>query len=147
MRRTHPIAGLLLASLFTAACGGESAPAGGSTAGGSTPQVASGPAQGTGDVVEVQMISQPGQGEKFEAPTVTVKRGDVLRFTLVSGVHNASFPANRNPGGVQLPPATPYLQAPGQTHDVPIDLPPGEYHYQCDPHVALGMVGTLIVTD
>lgn len=28
-----------------------------------------------------------------------------------------------------------------------VDLPAGEYHFQCDPHAALGMVGTLTVTE
>jgi plastocyanin len=98
-----------------------------------------------GTVHEVKMVS--GNGERFEPADLTVKRGDVVRFILQSGVHNASFPADRNPAGVKLPAATPYLQAPGQTFDMVIDLPRGEYVYQCDPHAALGMMGTLTVTD
>jgi plastocyanin len=119
--------------LLLAGCGGDSASA------------APGEALPTGEVIEVGMISDPSRGEVFDPPTVTAKPGDVIRWKLVSGVHNASFPANRNPSGVTLPRATPYLQAPGQTHDMVVDLPPGEYTFQCDPHVALGMFGTLIV--
>jgi plastocyanin len=120
-----------------AACGdgGEALSAGGG-----------GPAAGvtpTGDVVEVLMVS--GRGEIFDPGHVTVKRGDVLRFKLEMGVHNASWPAAENPAGVQLPEATPYLQIPGQTYDVLIDMPPGEYTYHCDPHAALGMIGKLTV--
>jgi plastocyanin len=100
----------------------------------------------TGNVVEVEMISAPGQGEVFTPADLTVQRGDVVRFVLVSGVHNAAFHADRNPSGVDLPEATPYLQAPGQTHDLLIDLPPGEYEYVCDPHVPMGMIGKLTVT-
>ena len=44
-----------------------------------------------------------------------------------------------------LPATSPFLQLPGQTHDVPVELAPGEYAFQCDPHAALGMVGTLTV--
>jgi plastocyanin len=28
-----------------------------------------------------------------------------------------------------------------------VDLPAGDYKFQCDPHAALGMVGTLTVTE
>jgi plastocyanin len=126
-------------ALSVAACGdgGEAAAAGagaGGRAAGVTP---------TGDVVEVLMVS--GRGEIFDPGHVTVKRGDVLRFKLEMGVHNASWPAAENPAGVQLPEATPYLQIPGQTYDVLIDMPPGEYTYHCDPHAALGMIGKLTV--
>jgi plastocyanin len=99
----------------------------------------------TGDVAEVRMIGVGRQA--FEPADFTVRRGDVVRFVLESGVHNASFPPDRNPAGVKLPAPTSYLQAPGQTYDVIIDLPPGEYFYQCDPHVALGMYGTITVRD
>jgi plastocyanin len=78
---------------------------------------------------------------------LTVKRGDVVRFVLESGVHNVSFPADQNVAGVKLPEASPYLQVPGQTYDLLIDLPAGEYTYHCDPHAILGMVGKLTVLD
>jgi plastocyanin len=126
---------------LAAACGGDAANTPSAAAG--TPTAAEVPL--TGNVVEVKMVS--GRGELFEPADITVQRGDVVRFVLQSGVHNASFPAAKNPAGVALPKATPYLQAPGQTHDLPIDLPPGVYHYQCDPHAALGMVGTITVQD
>jgi plastocyanin len=141
--RTTPIAAVLLSAALASACGGTDAPSAATT--GARPAAAA--AAATGEVVEVSMASNPGQGEVFTPADVTVKRGGVVRFKLVSGVHNASFPAQKNPAGVQLPAATPYLQAPGQTHDLPIDLPAGTYHFQCDPHAALGMVGTLTVTD
>jgi len=132
------------ATLFATACGGtdsQATPASGDAAAATAEQsVAT-----TGVVHEVGMVS--GRGELFEPADITVQRGDVVRFKLVSGVHNASFPANKNPGGVTLPAATPYLQAPGQTHDMVIDLPAGEYYYHCDPHAALGMVGTITVVD
>ena len=69
----------------------------------------------------------------------------MLRFTLVSGVHNVSFPSAENAGASGLPAPSPYLQLPGQTHDVVVDLPAGDYTFQCDPHGALGMLGTLTV--
>ena len=148
MMRTSPIAALVLAAALAAGCGSADAPSAARADGAAAAApAASSSVPATGNVVEVEMMSNPGQGEVFGPAELTVKRGDVVRFKLVSGVHNASFPAQKNPAGVKLPATTPYLQAPGQTHDVVIDLPAGEYHYQCDPHVALGMVGKLIVTD
>lgn len=129
--------------LFATACGGaDTADARGSSGSGAaaTPTV-----ETTGVVHVVGMVS--GRGELFEPADITVQRGDVVQFKLVSGVHNASFPADRNPRGITLPEATPYLQAPGQTYDMVIDLPPGEYYYHCDPHAALGMTGTITVVD
>ena len=99
-----------------------------------------------GDVIEIRMVSDE-SGNRFEPASVAVRRGDVLRFTLVSGIHNASFPADRNPGKTGLPAPTELLQVAGQTRDVPLDLAPGEYTYQCDPHVAMGMIGKVVVKD
>jgi plastocyanin len=99
----------------------------------------------TGDVITVEMHGVGGQW--FEPSEFTAKPGDVVRFVLVSGVHNASWPSDRNPAGVKLPESTPYLQAPGQTHDVVGDLPSGEYGFVCDPHIPLGMVGTMTVVE
>lgn len=132
-------------ALLAAACGGTDAPA-------ATVDRTESPAEAastssvtpTGNVVEVKMVSGP-QGEVFEPADFSVQQGDVVRFVLQSGVHNASFPAAKNPSGVKLPEASPYLQAPGQTYEFTVEQPAGEYHFQCDPHVALGMVGTMTV--
>jgi plastocyanin len=133
--RRAAAAGLMV---IAAACGtGDAA----QTAGGkAVPTV-----EPTGVVHEVAMRSVG--GEVFGPAELTVQRGDVVRFVLESGVHNVSFPADQNLAGVRLPEASPFLQIPGQTHDILIDLPAGEYHYICDPHAMLGMVGTLTVTD
>jgi plastocyanin len=141
MKRSNLFAAFgMTALLALAACGDSAPPAATAGADAAAPSVTP-----TGNVVEVEMIS--GNGEIFGPDEVTVQRGDVVRFKLVAGVHNASFPASKNPSGVRLPAATPYLQVPGQTYDLLVDLPAGTYHYQCDPHVALGMFGTLHVTD
>jgi plastocyanin len=98
----------------------------------------------TGVVHEVKMLS--GRGELFEPAELNVKQGDLVRFVLGAGVHNASFPKDKNPSGVDLPDATPYLQIPGQAHEILVELPAGEYNFHCDPHAALGMIGKLTVT-
>jgi plastocyanin len=98
----------------------------------------------TGTVIQVRLVTDE-RGNYFEPSRITARPGDVLRLVLVSGMHNFSIPADRNPGRAGLPGPTPLLQTPGQTLDVPVNLPAGEYAFQCDPHVAFGMVGTLTV--
>jgi plastocyanin len=98
----------------------------------------------TGETIIVQMITDE-KGNYFEPSQITANRGDILRFTLVSGVHNVNFNAERNPGISGLPAPSDLLQLPGQTFDFVVDFPAGEYGFQCDPHALLGMVGTLIV--
>jgi plastocyanin len=132
------IVAALALTVLVAACGtGDAAQAG---TGKAAPTV-----QPTGTVVEVTMKSVG--GEVFGPADLTVNRGDVVRFVLESGVHNVSFPAEQNLAGVKLPETSPYLQVPGQTHDILIDLPAGEYTFHCDPHAVLGMVGKLTVLD
>lgn len=134
------VAGL---TLSLAACGGaDAAP----RAGGTSQEKAPASAAATGNVIEVEMRSGPG-GEIFAPADFTARQGDVVRFKLVSGVHNANFATANNAAGLNLPPASPYLQAPGQTFEFVVEQRAGEYHYQCDPHAALGMVGTMTVVD
>lgn len=141
---------LLLCVLAVTACGGGD-PASSSTEGSTAAASAAAPAKAvpsvepTGTVIEVKMVTDD-KGNYFEPADVRARRGDVVRFVLVSGVHNVSFPASENQGAASLPEASPYLQLPGQTWDLLVDVEPGSYFYQCDPHAALGMVGTLEVT-
>jgi plastocyanin len=98
----------------------------------------------TGTVIEVAMITD-GEGNYFEPADFEVRQGDLVRFVLVSGVHNVSFPAAENAGKSGLPAPSDYLQLPGQAFELLVTLEPGKYFYQCDPHAALGMVGNMEV--
>jgi plastocyanin len=145
MKTATHLFGILTLLLFAVtACGGDGAP-GDPSGATDAPAAASVPL--TGDVIEVKMISDLARGELFEPADFTANRGDIVRFVLVTGVHNANFFADRNPPGVKLPEVSPYLQVPGQTWEFVVEQPAGEYPYQCDPHVALGMVGTMTVVD
>ncbi|HSU16390.1 plastocyanin/azurin family copper-binding protein [Longimicrobium sp.] len=144
--------------LLAAACGGGrdsvdgDAPADTAQAAAPAPAASSGPValgtpgEGNGRVIEIKMITDE-QGNRFEPNAVSAKEHDVLRFTLVSGggVHNVSFPAARNPGVQGLPAPSELMQAAGQTKEYVVGLKPGSYYFQCDPHAALGMTGTLNV--
>ena len=97
-----------------------------------------------GTIIRVRLVTDE-RGNYFDPAAITAHPGDVLRLVLVSGMHNFHIPADIDPGTAGLPGPTPLLQTPGQTLDVPVNLPAGEYAFQCDPHVAFGMVGTLTV--
>lgn len=138
--------GLLLFAL--AGCGGEgttqAADASDDPAATAAPAEPAATAEPTGAVIEVKMLTDDLGNNRFEPEHVTAKKGDVIRFVLGTGVHNFHF--IEGPAGATLPPVGQYLQLPGQTEDLVVDLPAGDYKYQCDPHAALGMVGELTVT-
>jgi plastocyanin len=140
---------LIPAALLLAACTSEnksptkeeapSAPAAQANAGGPfTPDPG-------GKVITVE-LSTDGEGNYFKPAEIHAKRGDVVRYTLKVGVHNVHFLPDSNAGKSGYPQAaSDFLQLPGQTYDVLVHLPEGSYYFQCDPHVALGMKGHLIV--
>jgi plastocyanin len=136
-----------------AACGGGDAQpsAGQGAAAPSQPAPApdAGPATPTGNVIEVQMVTTMGGGSgEFQPGTITARRGDVIRFVNDgSAAHNISLPAALNPGRGNLPAPSPYLVGDGEAFDLAVNLAPGTYEFQCDPHMAMGMKGTLVVID
>jgi plastocyanin len=143
-----------LAALVTlAACGGAEQPSSAEQAG--QPSAATGAARAPageqtpdagGQVIKVDMLTDEQGNNVFRPADVTAKKGDVVRFTLVSGVHNVHFVADSNRGAAGLPTAPgEMLQLPGQTVDVKVAAAPGRYFYQCDPHALLGMVGHVTV--
>ena len=144
---------LLVATAFTlAACGGQE-----KAASNDTPQAtaaASASASNLGEnltpdpggkIVSVQMMTDDQGNNRFEPAEIEVHRGDVIRFTLKTGVHNMHFLPDSNAVKDGLPPASQLLQLPGQTVDFKVTLAEGKYYFQCDPHAALGMKGELEV--
>lgn len=102
------------------------------------------PAQGTVHTVRMT-TTQGGASGTFEPANITVKKGDVIKFVSEgNAAHNVSFPADQNPGKANLPAPGQYLTA-GQSYDLQINLDPGSYNYQCDPHAAMGMKGAITV--
>ena len=137
---------------LVAACGGKEgsgaadthqmAPTPTTTAPGSTRT----PAEG-GKVIVIEMTTDAQGNNKFSPNDFEAHQGDVLRFTLGSGVHNVHFLADSNRTLTNPPAASPLLQLPGQTYDIAVDFPEGRYYFQCDPHALLGMVGHVKVED
>ena len=91
------------------------------------------------------MMTDEQGNNKFEPNEIEAHQGDVIRFTLKTGVHNVDFFADSNTVKAGLPAASALLQLPGQTADLKVGLAPGKYYFQCDPHAALGMKGRLEV--
>lgn len=136
---------LLAAAVALGGCGGD-APAQTSADAASPAEAVPAAVERTGTVIDVEMVTDD-RGQYFAPSEITAKRGDVIRFTLVSGVHNASFPADQASSTVGLPEAGPFLQLPGQTYELTVGMAPGSYAFQCDPHAALGMVGRIQVVE
>jgi plastocyanin len=136
-------------ALALAACGTGSEGEQGATAGESAAapsEGAAGAAAATGNVIEVKMLTDEQGNNRFDPADIQAKQGDVLRFTLVSGVHNAHFLADSNKtASAPLPKATELLQLPGQTADIPLNFGTGRFYFQCDPHALLGMIGHVTV--
>lgn len=98
-----------------------------------------------GRIITVEMVTDEAGNNRFVPATIDAKPGDVIRYKLGVGVHNAHFLPDSNPAGLAIPPAGSMLQMPGQTEDVKVTWGPGTYYFQCDPHALLGMVGHLTV--
>ena len=142
---------VLIAALVVTACGGqEAAP--------DTPQQgAAPPAQPSnamaanlspdpgGKIIVVQMLTDDAGNNRYEPSEFEAHQGDVVRFTLKTGVHNVNFLPDSNAMKNGLPPASALLQLPGQTIDLKVSLPEGKYYFHCDPHALLGMKGYMEV--
>ena len=121
------------------------------------PTPAPGAAAASAKTIDVQMIGDA-TGYRYAPATVTIQRGDKVRFTLVSGPpHNVVFWADSIPKGAAAALAkgmpntvdkltSPFFLKTGDTYVVSFaGAPAGRYRYYCTPHLMLGMVATIVV--
>ena len=112
-------------------------------------------APATGKTVEVKMIGD-GQTYKFEPANVTLKAGDGVKFTMVSGgPHNVAFldvpAASKSQLMANMPNqmkelTSPMMMNPNENYTVSFaNVAPGTYNFHCEPHAAMGMKGTITV--
>lgn len=168
----------IVAGLWLVACGGgeksgagastgAAAPAGASAAAAPAAGASTGAAGGaagaaaakpiTGTTHDIKMIGDA-SGYKFNPATITIKQGDGLKFTVVSGPpHNVTFWPDSIPSGAEaqlnanMPNTTapltgPLLMNPNDTYTVSFaGVPAGTYKGYCTPHLALGMRLTVTV--
>ncbi len=154
--------GLALVATFATlgACGGggeqaasQSGAATPAASGSATAAAAAMPA--TGKTVEIKMVGDE-KGYRFEPANVTINVGDALKFTVVSGMpHNVAFTNVPAAARAQLQANMPeamgdlmgkMLLAAGDTYTVSFaGLVAGKYDFNCTPHIANNMVGTVTV--
>jgi plastocyanin len=111
----------------------------------------------TGTTHEVKMIGDA-QGYRFDPANITVKAGDGIKFTVVSGgPHNVAFDPALVPAAAvgqldanisekmgQLSSAL--KTNAGESVTVSFaNIAPGKYPFHCTPHLALGMKGEITV--
>lgn len=133
----------------TAAAAPAAAPAAGAATGTMAPI--------TGTTHEVKMLGDA-TGYRFEPANITVKAGDGIRFTMVSGgPHNVAFDPATVPADVQAQLDANISEKMGQLSSAMkmnagetitvsfANIKAGKYPYHCTPHLALGMKGEITV--
>ena len=164
---------VLASAVVLGACGGEKQPVADTTAAATTPSAATttdtsataaagaagavAAAPATGTTHEVKMIGDA-KGYRFEPADITIKQGDAVKWIMVSGgPHNVAFlnltdpttkaQLNANmPGQHMAEDSSPLLMNPNEAYTVSFGkIPAGKYDYDCTPHAAMGMKGTITV--
>ena len=157
---------LIASAVVLGACsGGDKSGTPTDSATGATPTPTTGtPATGTaaaapitGKWHEVKMVGD-GTNYKVEPADLTIKAGDGVRWTMVSGApHNVAFdPAEINAAAKPQLMANmsnqmselsgPMLQGANETYEISFaNVPAGKYNYFCTPHLAMNMRGTITV--
>lgn len=109
----------------------------------------------TGTWHEVKMVGDE-KGYRFEPTDLTIKAGDGVRWTMVSGgPHNVAFQnvagAARTQLAANMPNqisdlSSPMLLNPNEKYEVSFaKVPAGKYDYICTPHIATNMRGSVTV--
>jgi plastocyanin len=156
---------LVASAIVLGACGGgegskadSATPAPGAAGTGTPPATGTVTAMPiTGKIHDVKMIMD-GNSYRFDPVNITVKTGDGIKFTTVSGMpHNFGFDpanipddveaqlkANMPPGSTDL--ESPFQNAAAESHTLSLGgIKPGKYEVHCTPHLALGMKGFITV--
>jgi plastocyanin len=163
------VASAMAVSACFGACGGgskDAAPAASSTPAAAAPAAGAPAASGaalpiTGKTWEVKMIGD-GNSYKFDPADLTIKAGDGIKFTVVSTPpHNVAFDAaqagladaavkaqlDANMGGSKIGElSSPLLLNIGDSYTISFaGIKPGKYAFNCTPHLAMNMKGTVTV--
>jgi plastocyanin len=169
-QRVALVSSAIVASACFSACGGgakDATPAAGAAAAPAAAAPAAGAAATgtampiTGKTWEVKMIGD-GSTYKFDPADLTIKAGDGIKFTVVSTPpHNVAFDvaqpaladaavksqldANMGPNKIgEL--SSPLLLNVGDSYTISFaGVKPGKYAFNCTPHLAMNMKGTVTV--
>ncbi len=161
---------LLASAVILSACAGGGDTAADTAAGATTGATATPPAPGqppaagggaaqpaTGQTHTVRMVGDA-LGYRFEPANITVKRGDAVKWLMVSGgPHNVAFQQDGIPAGAQTqlsanmanqqgPLSSPMMMNANEEYTVSFaGVPAGAYNYVCTPHLAMNMKGVVTV--
>jgi plastocyanin len=151
----QPVADTSAAATSTGAATTTTTPDAAAPAAGAAGAVAAAPATGT--THEVKMIGDA-KGYRFEPADLTIKQGDAVKFIMVSGgPHNVAFlnltdpttkaQINANmPGQHMAEDSSPLLMQPNEAYTISFaKIPAGKYDYDCTPHAAMGMKGSITI--
>jgi plastocyanin len=109
----------------------------------------------TGKMHEVKMIGD-GTTYKFDPANITIKAGDGIKWTMVSGgPHNVAFINTPAAAQAQLSAnmpnqmkelTSPMMMTANENYQMSFaNIPAGKYDYHCEPHAAMGMAGSITV--
>jgi plastocyanin len=152
---------LIASVLVLGACGGgEKAPEAAPPAATVTPApaAASSAAPITGKTIEVKMVGDE-KGYRFEPANITAKAGDGIKFTTTAlGPHNVAFDPTKIPadmkaqldanfGSDKMGELSSGLKMnAGESFTLSLGmLKPGKYEFNCTPHLAMNMKGTITI--
>jgi len=150
---------LVASTIVLGACGGgEKAPATDSATPAAAPATAGTAAAITGTTHEVKMFGDE-KGYRFEPKDLTIKAGDGIKFIYISGgPHNVAFNAtdiatdvkpqlDANMGADKLAELSSKMLMNANEFVVIsfANIKPGTYPFNCTPHLAMGMKGTVTV--
>ena len=156
---------LMTSVMVLGACGGgekapEATPAATPAPAAPTPAAAGNAAPITGKMIEVKMIGDD-KGYRFDPATITAKAGDGIKFTVAGtiGPHNVAFDPAKVPadakaqldanfGTDKMSELSSGLKMnPGDSFTLSLGgIKPGKYEFNCTPHLAMNMKGTITVT-
>jgi plastocyanin len=158
MRRRAVVSTIVLVA---GACGGGSKAAPGGAESTAAPAGAPGaPAvemPATGKTWDVRMTGDA-TGYRFEPRELSIRKGDAVKWTLVSGgPHDVTFwrdsiprlaepQLQANMKGAIGPLTAPMTLNPGDSFSTSFaGVPVGVYHYYCTPHLAMNMIAKITV--
>tara|TARA_B100000700_G_scaffold64184_1_gene70811 strand:- start:272 stop:721 length:450 start_codon:yes stop_codon:yes gene_type:complete len=94
----------------------------------------------TAETTEIEMLNKRDDGGVmvYSVDVAKVNVGETITWLPTDKMHNVEM--KKGPDGASLPKKSKFSKEFSMTFDVP-----GIYVYQCTPHVAMGMIGIVVV--
>tara|TARA_Y100000741_G_C18216113_1_gene543827 strand:+ start:316 stop:765 length:450 start_codon:yes stop_codon:yes gene_type:complete len=94
----------------------------------------------TSETNEIEMLNKRDDGSimVYSVDVAKINTGETITWLPTDKMHNVEM--KKGPDGAALPKKSKFSKEFSMTFDVP-----GIYVYQCTPHVAMGMIGIVVV--